>query len=928
MVGSKRGAPSASTYAASHLSLSVLALLSSAGFSKSSSTAAHLLTEVLQRYIQLLGTTCVQHANHSGRNVVAPLDLSAALEHILGGGDPIEEVLQWAEDEGRLDFDPHHGYDVEAERQQQQLQQQLANGSTSRTNGQPASHPVPTSSESRDPLRDPLRGSDLRKRLSVGRPQPVADPAAEVHYRPIPPEQFEVLAEQSYRREKRIQELVWDGIDSAEWCQDNVRASVKAGKRKAEDSDAMDVDGDVHDAAAAAAAVRHRSRSGSPMASSEEKRLAGTDDYGDDSDSRTDGYLSSGAGSSNSRGRRRSSSLRPQGGVNGTASRSTSRHRHWQQHQQGRRHRSASGRDAEIPSLDAAGEGVVRRFGELEIDYVPSYLPAFPQVEAPSAAAPSRGLRGDGTAAAPSPSLIATGWGTDQGGLAGSGTSASLAPPPPSLPPPQDTDLEYIEQERQRAEAAQQATLAATHAAAAARAVETQGEGAEPAVQTKPEPTDEQKAAEAEKALEALQSRRVLRDCWREAIPFDSSTLGVAHPQHELGDLEKAVAEMASASAQDDIISIAPPTSSLRAFAADFKSLLDDPSTSGAAGIFLTPYGAAHQDAASKRRRLAYGIADPARYVPNDSLYGAVGARPVVVPFQPGPSWLVSTLPPPTLYEDNAAVASALSAPILTPVLPQGRPSALIPPSGSLVPPLAYRHPAHLAMAARIVSNGELLRRISRFDDPPPLLDDKHAERFFHGLPASRDLVGGSSSSSDLSSNISKSRNGGGGSGSGNTTLHAALEKLVLQLKDKEAVVLPEEDKEELQRRQQELQLQMQAAESAGGDGAAEGRAKGEGVAGMVGDSYASRIRNGQITMVHTWDWTVKDPFDPTLPGRRVRGGDGSSKFASATAPVAIEREKGKKKRESSANGLVVGAAGGGSSGGAEWSSESQNGAA
>ncbi len=96
-----RSKPTAAAYSASHMSVAVLALLSSAGFSRSSANAVDLLSEVMQRYIQLLGSTCAQHANHAGRTIVTPQDLRASLEHILGG-EPVEELLEWAEEEGRL----------------------------------------------------------------------------------------------------------------------------------------------------------------------------------------------------------------------------------------------------------------------------------------------------------------------------------------------------------------------------------------------------------------------------------------------------------------------------------------------------------------------------------------------------------------------------------------------------------------------------------------------------------------------------------------------------------------------------------------------------------------------------------------------------------------------------------------------------------
>uniref|UniRef100_V5E6L9 Uncharacterized protein n=2 Tax=Kalmanozyma brasiliensis (strain GHG001) TaxID=1365824 RepID=V5E6L9_KALBG len=512
--------------------------------------------------------------------------------------------------------------------------------------------------------------------------------------------------------------------------------------------------------------------------------------------------------------------------------------------------------------LDAEETVPARRFGEAVIDYVPAYLPVFPDIasSADAAAAPLQN-------------------GADLESLKAEeddGTRVKLEPV--------EVDPEYILEEQRRRELAQRkadeaAAEAAAAAAEAAKGENANGDGPEaeaPAVQK----TAEERAAEAEKAFEALQARRVLRDSWRESVAYDASTLAATYAKDELRDLEQNVNEVLS---DASIASIAPATSSLRAFAADYQALVEDPTSSSSAGIFLTPSGPAHQDALTKRKRLAHALADASRYAPNDSLYAAVAARPSVIPFNPGPSWLVSTLPPPTLYEDNIEVANALSAPVLTPVRPQGRPAALIPPSGSLVPTLGHRHPSHLTTGARVVASAELLKRISRFDDPIPILDDKHAERFFHGVPASRDLLGGSGSSSDLSSNISSTRSsGGGGSGSGNSTLRPALERLVLQMREKEAEILPEEDKEELQRRQQELQLQLQAAmasESAGG--------KGETVlsTGLIADSYASRIRNGNITMVHTWDWTPRDPFDTGLPGKKVK-----MPGRRGVGPVALEK--------------------------------------
>ncbi len=53
---------------------------------------------------------------------------------------------------------------------------------------------------------------------------------------------------------------------------------------------------------------------------------------------------------------------------------------------------------------------------------------------------------------------------------------------------------------------------------------------------------------------------------------------------------------------------------------------------------------------------------------------------------------------------------------------------------------------------------------------------------------------------------------------------------------------------------------------------------------GLIGDSYASRIRNGNITMVHTWDWTPRTRSDTVLPGKKVR-----APGRRGVGPVALE---------------------------------------
>lgn len=765
-----RTRPTAAAYSASHMSVAVLALLSSAGFSRSSASAADLLSELMQRYIQLIGSTCVQHASHAGRNIVAPQDLRVALEHVLGG-DPIDELLEWAENEGKLDVSEHYTHSASAQ--------------MSGLNGTHAE--ASNSSSTLSALQDPMRGKDLIRVLNNGRVPPSASDIEEVHFRPIPADEFERLAAESIIRHQMTKELVWPSCLSQNASGLAVEASTQ----------------------------------GSSSSGDHESLL-----FSDTEDDETD--LSA-----------------PEHGANGDVVEDSSWH--------SRKRRRTDTQDYVQP----------RHFGDVVIDYVPSYLPLFPgsksEREAAASASASSSARKD------RPEAIAV-----------------YAEDVDTESHPLDVDPEYILEEQRRKELAQKkadeaAAAAAAAAAEAAKKEDANGNGTEaaPVIQK----TAEERAAEAEKAFEALQARRILRDSWRETVNYDSSTLAATYAKDELRDLEQNVAAVLS---DPSVTPIAPPTSSLRAFAADYQALAEDPTSSGAAGIFLTPSGPANQDAAVKRRRLAHALADASRYAPNDSLYAAVPARPSVIPFNPGPSWLVSTLPPPTLYEGNVEVANALSAPVLTPVRPQGRPAALIPPSGALVPTLGHRHPSHLTIGARLVASADLLKRVSRFDDPIAILDDKHAERFFHGLPASRDLLGGSGSSSDLSSNISSTRSsGGGGSGSGNSTLRPALEMLVLQMREIEAEILPEEDKEELQRRQQELQLQLQAAlasESAGKDSAALS-------SGLIADSYASRIRNGNITMVHTWDWTPRDPYDSVLPGKRIR-----APGRRGVGPIALEK--------------------------------------
>ncbi len=198
-----RSKPTAAAYSASHMSVAVLALLSSAGFSRSSAGAADLLAEVMQRYVQLIGSTCVQHANHAGRSVIAPQDLRASLEHILGG-DPIEELLEWAEDEDKLPI-PNQTF----------AQTNGANGTNAGASGSSV-HPA---------LQDPMRGKDLVRILNTGRVPPSPSDVEEVHFRSIPAENFEQAAAESIIRHQMTKQLVWPASKEANGVDGSTQAS-------------------------------------------------------------------------------------------------------------------------------------------------------------------------------------------------------------------------------------------------------------------------------------------------------------------------------------------------------------------------------------------------------------------------------------------------------------------------------------------------------------------------------------------------------------------------------------------------------------------------------------------------------------------------------------------------------------------------------
>ena len=91
------GRSAAALHAQSILRNSSLAILSSTGFRRASSQTADLLTEVLQRYVQLIARTAESAAVVGNRTQVVPRDIALALEEL---GSSVEEIKGWLEMEG------------------------------------------------------------------------------------------------------------------------------------------------------------------------------------------------------------------------------------------------------------------------------------------------------------------------------------------------------------------------------------------------------------------------------------------------------------------------------------------------------------------------------------------------------------------------------------------------------------------------------------------------------------------------------------------------------------------------------------------------------------------------------------------------------------------------------------------------------------
>jgi histone H3/H4 len=75
-------------------------------FSRASSQATNVLTDLLARYLFLLAQTCAQYAQHANRTALTPHDALSALAEL---GIDIEELEDFVHDEARelVRYAPH-----------------------------------------------------------------------------------------------------------------------------------------------------------------------------------------------------------------------------------------------------------------------------------------------------------------------------------------------------------------------------------------------------------------------------------------------------------------------------------------------------------------------------------------------------------------------------------------------------------------------------------------------------------------------------------------------------------------------------------------------------------------------------------------------------------------------------------------------------
>jgi histone H3/H4 len=311
---------------------------------------------------------------------------------------------------------------------------------------------------------------------------------------------------------------------------------------------------------------------------------------------------------------------------------------------------------------------------------------------------------------------------------------------------------------------------------------------------------------------------RPTKDLWTNAVSFQDSSLAAIHGPDDFPALdERALAAPSSVATHDNL------ASSMRAFANDYPALVME--ARGSELALLTPTGSQHARAFHQRRALAAFLADPSKYVPCDTIFGGVSARPTALPFQPTASMLIT---PPTAEH---------SAPTFTPLRPNGRelPSSTSQ-SHALYPACRHRIPGNVLNAARLVSGGvatETYRRMTRIHDPDPILDEHHAERVFHGQAAPKELLT-----------------------EGNSVLKGALDALKVKRAEERAAA------------REEMGL---GEYGAGESGELDENGKPTGQLSMSATRDRIKVKNG--TIVSTWDWMSRDFTDPVLPGKKFKAG-------------------------------------------------------
>ena len=67
-------------------------------FSRTSSQASHVLTDLLSRYLMLLSSTCAKYAHHAGRTGLTARDAIGVLDEL---GLGLEELSEYCSSEGR-----------------------------------------------------------------------------------------------------------------------------------------------------------------------------------------------------------------------------------------------------------------------------------------------------------------------------------------------------------------------------------------------------------------------------------------------------------------------------------------------------------------------------------------------------------------------------------------------------------------------------------------------------------------------------------------------------------------------------------------------------------------------------------------------------------------------------------------------------------